>query len=271
MAQAQSDKETAEQKLDEALNSNDSQVNQYAILVKMLQAYRNNDLTGAVTLYPGFNPSIFTDEEVLAIANGIKQDIETNGYQTLEDLAYTMWSAGRMDDALNYYNTCLTIRPDNPNVLFNMGMIYRSKQDFAKAVELFTQVSTQYGDSEYAEKARNQLTELAPYVQSAAGQSDGGRGDSRCRESGKVRQRLNKRLNSLDCLLGEGQIPTDNRKLRHCKRNCSFVLLTVSLFYITGTFVPCYIASSARSHCGGKEMSLSRPPQAENPCEAGFS
>ena len=170
MAQAQSDKETAEQKLDEALNSNDSQVNQYAILVKMLQAYRNNDLTGAVTLYPGFNPSIFTDEEVLAIANGIKQDIETNGYQTLEDLAYTMWSAGRMDDALNYYNTCLTIRPDNPNVLFNMGMIYRSKQDFAKAVELFTQVSTQYGDSEYAEKARNQLTELAPYVQSAAGQ-----------------------------------------------------------------------------------------------------
>ena len=61
MEQANSDKETAEQKLDEALNSNDSQVNQYAILVKMLQAYRNEDLTGAVTLYPGFNPSIFTD------------------------------------------------------------------------------------------------------------------------------------------------------------------------------------------------------------------
>jgi len=167
MEQANSDKETAEQKLDEALNSNDSQVNQYAILVKMLQAYRNEDLTGAVTLYPGFNPSIFTDETVLQIANGIKQDIETNGYQTLEDLAYTMWSAGRMDEALNYYNTCLTIRPQNPKVIFSMGMIYRSKQDYAKAVELFTQVSTQYGDSEYAEKARNQLTELAPYVQTA--------------------------------------------------------------------------------------------------------
>lgn len=51
-----------------------------------------------------------------------------------------------------------------------MGMIYRSKQDYAKAVELFTQVSTQYGDSEYAEKSRNQLTELAPYVQSASQQ-----------------------------------------------------------------------------------------------------
>ena len=33
----------------------------------------------------------------LAIANAVKQDIETNGYQTLEDLAYTMWSAGRLE------------------------------------------------------------------------------------------------------------------------------------------------------------------------------
>ena len=72
-----------------------------------------------------------------------------------------------MDEALNYYSTCLTIRPQNPKVIFSMGMIYRSKQDYAKAVELFTQVSTQYGDSEYAEKARKQLTELAPYVQTA--------------------------------------------------------------------------------------------------------
>ena len=64
-------------------------VNQYSILVKILQAYRNNNLTEAVSLYAGFNPALFTDEKDLAIANAVKQDIETNGYQTLEDLAYT--------------------------------------------------------------------------------------------------------------------------------------------------------------------------------------
>ena len=78
------DKEEAENKLDTMLNSNDSVLNQYAKLVKMLQAYRNNNLAEAVTYYEGFDPSLFTDETVVSIANGVKQDIETNGYQTLE-------------------------------------------------------------------------------------------------------------------------------------------------------------------------------------------
>ena len=45
------DKEEAENKLDTMLNSNDSVLNQYAKLVKMLQAYRNNNLVEAVTYY----------------------------------------------------------------------------------------------------------------------------------------------------------------------------------------------------------------------------
>ena len=56
------DKEEAENKLDTMLNSNDSVLNQYAKLVKMLQAYRNNNLAEAVTYYEGFDPSLFTDE-----------------------------------------------------------------------------------------------------------------------------------------------------------------------------------------------------------------
>ena len=135
------------------LNSNDSVLNQYAKLVKMLQAYRNNNLAEAVTYYEGFDPSLFTDETVVSIANGVKQDIETNGYQTLEDLAYTMWSAGRMAEALADYQTCLAIRPANPKVIFSMGMIYRAQGETDKAVEMFTQIVTQYADSEQADKA----------------------------------------------------------------------------------------------------------------------
>ena len=149
-------------------NSNDSVLNQYAKLVKMLQAYRNNNLAEAVTYYEGFDPSLFTDETVVSIANGVKQDIETNGYQTLEDLAYTMWSAGRMGEALADYQTCLAIRPANPKVIFSMGMIYRAQGETDKAVEMFTQIVTQYADSEQADKARQQLAELAPDNQQAA-------------------------------------------------------------------------------------------------------
>lgn len=168
MGQYISDKATAEESLNTLLNSNDSVSNQYAILVKMMQAYNDDRLTDAVALYSGFNPSLFTDEEVLNIANGLKQDIETNGYQSLEDLAYSMWSAGRLLEGLNYYQICLNIRPENPKVLYNMGMINRAQNQTDVAIQLFTQVSTQFGDSEYANRARKQLTELQPQSQPAA-------------------------------------------------------------------------------------------------------
>lgn len=165
MEQYISDKNEAEERLNSLLNSNDSVENQYAILVKMQDAYQNDRLTEAVSLYAGFNPSLFTDEAVLSIANGLKEDIETNGYQTMEDLAYTMWSAGRMSEALTYYQTCLNIRPDNPKVLYNMGSINRSQNQTDTAIQLFTDVITRFGDSEYADRARSQLAELQPQSQ----------------------------------------------------------------------------------------------------------
>ena len=79
-----------------------------------------------------------------------------------------MWSAGRLDEALADYETCLKIRPQNPKVIFNMAMIYRAKSQNDRAIELFTQVVTQYADSEFTERARAQLTELVPQNQQAA-------------------------------------------------------------------------------------------------------
>lgn len=163
-----SEKEHAEEELDALLNDNDSLVNQYAILVKMLQAYRGDKLEEAVSLYADFDPSLFTDETISSIANGLKQDIETNGYQMLEDLGYTMWSAGRPAEALKYYETCLKIRPDNPNVIFNLAMIHKAQGDTEKAAELFTEIVTKYAESEQAEPSRAQLSELVPQNQQAA-------------------------------------------------------------------------------------------------------
>lgn len=166
--QYKNDKDQAESQLYTLLNSNDSALNQYSNLVKMLHALRQDNLTEAVSYYANFNPALLTDEAVVSIANGVSQEIETNGYQTLEDLAYTMWSAGRLSEALSYYQICLNIRADNPKVLFNMGMINRSQGNPDIAIQLFTQVSTQFGSSEYAERARKQLLELQPQSQAAA-------------------------------------------------------------------------------------------------------
>lgn len=168
MAEYENTANEAQSQLDSLLNSSDNAAGQYAILVRMMDAYENDNLTEAVTLYAGFDASLLTDPQVQQIAASLSQEIETNGYQALEDLAYTMWSAGRMSEALTYYQTCLQIKPDSPNVIYNMGMIYRSQGETDRAVELFTQVVTQYADSEQAPRAREQLAQLVPENQQAA-------------------------------------------------------------------------------------------------------
>ena len=185
MAEYENTANEAQSQLDSLLNSSDNAAGQYAILVRMMDAYENDNLTEAVTLYAGFDASLLTDPQVQQIAASLSQEIETNGYQALEDLAYTMWSAGRMSEALTYYQTCLQIKPDSPNVIYNMGMIYRSQGETDRAVELFTQVVTQYADSEQAPRAREQLAQLVPENQQAAvpGQSILSQSESEAQES----------------------------------------------------------------------------------------
>ena len=48
-----------------------------------------------------------------------------------------------------------------------MAMINRSQGQTDTAVQLFTQVVTQFADSEYADRARSQLAELAPQSEAA--------------------------------------------------------------------------------------------------------
>ena len=185
MAEYENTANEAQSQLDSLLNSSDNAAGQYAILVRMMDAYENDNLTEAVTLYAGFDASLLTDPQVQQIAASLSQEIETNGFQALEDLAYTMWSAGRMSEALTYYQTCLQIKPDSPNVIYNMGMIYRSQGETDRAVELFTQVVTQYADSEQAPRAREQLAQLVPENQQAAvpGQSILSQSESEAQES----------------------------------------------------------------------------------------
>ena len=96
-----------------------------------------------------------------------------------------MWSAGRMGEAVTYYQTCLTIRPDNPAVILNLGMINRAQNQTDAAVELFTQIVTQYADSEQAARASQELAELAPQTRQTAvpGQSIVNRGEGVVPES----------------------------------------------------------------------------------------
>ena len=119
-----------------------------------------------VTFKP--DPEIFTDETVKNIANSVRQEIATKGYQTIENQAYEEWNSGHYDQALSLYQTCLNVKPQNPKVMYYMAMIYRAQGNTDQAVAMLTQVVTQYPDSSQAGAARTQLSAISPEAAQAA-------------------------------------------------------------------------------------------------------
>ncbi|WP_194608911.1 tetratricopeptide repeat protein [Clostridium vitabionis] len=162
------DKESAEQQLNTLQNDSGSIMAQYTILVQLENYLRSGDMNSAAMIYANFNPEIFTDETVKNIANSVRQEIATKGYQTIENQAYEEWNSGHYDQALSLYQTCLNVKPQNPKVMYYMAMIYRAQGNTDQAVAMLTQVVTQYPDSSQAGAARTQLSAISPEAAQAA-------------------------------------------------------------------------------------------------------
>ena len=137
-------------------------MSQYGTLIRMNNAYRNGDLATAAALYADFDTSLIADDEIRQFADGLRQEVATAGYQTLEDQAYETWNSGKFRDAIALYETCLTIRPDNPKVLYYLGILHKSVDENETAIQYFTRVVTEFAASEQASPARTQLEELSP-------------------------------------------------------------------------------------------------------------
>lgn len=144
---------------------------QYQTLIGILQAYRSNDILSVARLYVDLDTSLITDESILAIADAVKTDMETNGYQLLENLGTQAWNAGRQDEAAEYYQKSLEVQPNNPSATYLLGRLYQSQGNSDLAREYFTRIITEFPESDQASQAENALAQLGP-ASNAVGASD---------------------------------------------------------------------------------------------------
>ena len=79
---------------------------------------RDRDIMSVAKLYVDLDTSLITDESVLEIANAVTADMQTTGYQTLEDLGTAAWNAGKKEEAMEYYKKSLEINPENPSATY---------------------------------------------------------------------------------------------------------------------------------------------------------
>ncbi len=150
------EKAKAEENLESLIGDSDSTLVQYQTLAEILQAYRNEDLETVVKLYIDMDTTKITNENMLNILTEIEADMEENAPAVLETLAARSTEAGDWDLALKYYDEYMKFNDRNPQIIFNMAMIYKNKGDEETSDQLFGQVIMNFDDEELAEKAKEE-------------------------------------------------------------------------------------------------------------------
>lgn len=127
---------------------------QYQRLVQILKAREAEDMNTVVTMYSDMDASLITDEQTAAIVAEIRSYMETEGYQVLASLGNEARDGGNQEAALDYYQKSLNVKGDNPQVIYDMALIYQAREERDQANELFGQVIMNYPNTDLASLAK---------------------------------------------------------------------------------------------------------------------
>lgn len=152
--QYRQEKEVAEENLNSLMGDSDSTLSQYGTMVQIVNAWRKGDIQTAVGLYIGLDQSKITDESMAGVLGELQAEMNASAPAVLESLGAQSTAAGDYDTALHYYEKYMEINDKNPQIIFNMAMIYKTKGDEETADQLFGQVIMNFADSPLAETAR---------------------------------------------------------------------------------------------------------------------
>lgn len=146
----------AEENLKTLQDSSGGTLSQYQNLVKILQAYKDEDQKTAVLLYVDTDWSVLNDGVLNETVAWIQKDMSENGYGVLMNLGDEALTAGDTAGAEAYYQKSLQIKGDNPEVIYKLGMAYVTAGDQETATQYFTDIIMNYPNSDYAEEAKTQ-------------------------------------------------------------------------------------------------------------------
>jgi len=127
---------------------------QYQRLVQILKAYEARDMDTVATVYSDMDASLITDEQGAAAVAEIRTYMETEGFQVLANLGNEARDRGDPEAALGYYQKSLNVKGDNPQVIYDMALIYQAREERDQANELFGQVVMNYPNTELAALAK---------------------------------------------------------------------------------------------------------------------
>ncbi len=154
LAAAETDRDSVMSDLQAMQADEEGVVRQYQRLVVMLKAREAGDMNTVAVTYTDLDGSLITDPDMAAIVEEIRSYMETEGYQVLANLGNEARDAGNQDSALGYYQKSLAVKGDNPQVIYDMALIYQARDEKDTANQLFGQVIMNYSGTELAALAK---------------------------------------------------------------------------------------------------------------------
>lgn len=156
LSQASEAQQEAESSLEAMVNDSGGVLSQYQGLIRVLQAYGNEDMQTAALLYTDLDLSVLNDGVVNEVLAPIQQDMAANGWQVLMAMGDEAMAQGNAQQAVDVYQRSMRIKGEDPQLLYLIGMAYVALGDTETANEYFGNVIMNYESSEYAEPARAQ-------------------------------------------------------------------------------------------------------------------
>lgn len=155
--EAKTAQEDAEGRLSVLVNDNGGVISQYQNLVRILQAYRDEDLRNAALLYVDTDMTVLNDGVLNSTVAWIQEDMSTNGARILMQMGdEAMNQENGAAQAAEYYLKSLQIQPQNTEVIYKTGQAYQALNDTDTANQYFGDIIMNYPDSEYADDAKTQ-------------------------------------------------------------------------------------------------------------------
>ena len=149
--------EQAEGQLATLVNDNGGVLSQYQNLIKILQAYRDEDMRTATLLYVGTDMSVLNDGVVNGTVAWIQEDMGTNGSRLLMQMGdEAMNQENGAAQAVDYYQKSLQIQPASTEVIYKLGLAFKTMGDTDTANQYFGDIIMNYPNSDYADDAKDQ-------------------------------------------------------------------------------------------------------------------
>ena len=148
-------REDAQSSLDRMVDTSGGILSQYQRLVQMLDAYRNEDLGAVARIYVETDFSVLADGVLDNTVTWLQRDMADKAYVLLAQMGDEAAArAGGAVEAIDYYQKSLTLKGDNPEVIYKLGLVYQGQDDTAAANQYFGDVIMNYPNSEYVALAK---------------------------------------------------------------------------------------------------------------------